>query len=108
MSMSRKTRAGLVGLVVVAGLSVPVGAPTAQDANPLGHDLDAILAAPSLVGSDVGLVVRKADTGEVLYTRQSDRRRQPASNGKLLTTSAALDTLGADHRFRTTVETGGT
>jgi len=108
MSMSRKTRAGLVGLIVVAGLSVPVGVPTAQDANPLGHDLDAILAAPSLAGSDVGLVVRKADTGEVLYTRQSDRRRQPASNGKLLTTSAALDTLGADHRFRTTVETGGT
>jgi D-alanyl-D-alanine carboxypeptidase/D-alanyl-D-alanine-endopeptidase (penicillin-binding protein 4) len=108
MFMSRKTRAGLVGLIVAAGLSVPVSGPNAQDANTLGRDLDAILAAPSLIGSDVGLVVRKADTGEVLYTSQSGRRRQPASNGKLLTTAAALDTLGADHRFHTTVEAAGT
>jgi D-alanyl-D-alanine carboxypeptidase/D-alanyl-D-alanine-endopeptidase (penicillin-binding protein 4) len=65
------------------------------------------LAAPSLNGSDVGLVVRKADTGEVLYTRQSDRRRQPASNGKLFTAASALDTLGADRRFHTRVEASG-
>ena len=107
MSMSRKKRAALVMVLAAAGLSVPVGAPTAQDANALGRDLDAILAAPSLTGSDVGLVVRTADTGEVLYTRQSDRRRQPASNLKLLTAASALDTLGAGKRFRTTVETSG-
>jgi D-alanyl-D-alanine carboxypeptidase/D-alanyl-D-alanine-endopeptidase (penicillin-binding protein 4) len=107
MSLSRKKRAAFVVALVAAGLSVPVGAPTAQDANALGRDLDAILAAPSLTGSDVGLVVRKADTGEVLYTRQSAQRRQPASNAKLLTAASALDTLGADKRFRTTVETSG-
>jgi D-alanyl-D-alanine carboxypeptidase/D-alanyl-D-alanine-endopeptidase (penicillin-binding protein 4) len=107
MSLSRKKRAAFVVALVAAGLSVPLGAPTAQDANALGRDLDAILAAPSLAGTDVGLVVRKADTGEVLYTRQSAQRRQPASNTKVLTAASALDTLGADKRFRTTVETSG-
>jgi D-alanyl-D-alanine carboxypeptidase/D-alanyl-D-alanine-endopeptidase (penicillin-binding protein 4) len=99
--------AGFVLLLVATVLPVffmPAGAPVAQDGNPLGQDLDAILATPSLAGSDVGLVVRKASTGEVLYTRQSDRRRQPASNNKLLTSTAALDLLGTGYRFHTTVE----
>ena len=32
----------------------------------------------------------------------------PASNMKLLTTALALDKLGVDYRFRTTLETNGT
>jgi serine-type D-Ala-D-Ala carboxypeptidase/endopeptidase (penicillin-binding protein 4) len=47
-------------------------------------------------------------TGEILYTRNADSRFVPASNMKLLTTALALDKLGKDYRFRTTVETNGT
>ncbi|WP_158882748.1 D-alanyl-D-alanine carboxypeptidase/D-alanyl-D-alanine endopeptidase [Amycolatopsis anabasis] len=100
--------AALVLLLIAALLSVPGGrADSTQAGNPLGKDLDAILADPSLAGADPGLVVRKASTGEVLYTRQSDRRRQPASNAKLLSGAAAFDVLGPDYRFHTTVESTG-
>jgi serine-type D-Ala-D-Ala carboxypeptidase/endopeptidase (penicillin-binding protein 4) len=93
----------LAGLVVAAG-SAPVAA---QDPDPLGRDLDAILAHPGLAGTDVGLVVRAADTGEVLYRRGSDRRSQPASNAKLVTSAAALEVLGPDYRFSTAVAAAG-
>ncbi|WP_092530762.1 D-alanyl-D-alanine carboxypeptidase/D-alanyl-D-alanine endopeptidase [Amycolatopsis arida] len=90
----------LLAALVVA----PAGAPSATGDDALGRDLSAVLAAPAFAGADIGLVVRRADTGEVLFDRQGDRRRQPASNGKLLTGALALDRLGPEHRFRTTVE----
>ncbi|QWF77517.1 D-alanyl-D-alanine carboxypeptidase/D-alanyl-D-alanine endopeptidase [Amycolatopsis sp. CA-230715] len=104
MRLTRTARAGLVVLLAALVTGTQAGVPTALSANPLGKDLDAVLSSPSLAGADIGLVVRKASTGEVLYTRQSDRRRQPASNTKLFTAAAALDTLGPGYRFRTTVE----
>ena len=80
---------------------------SAQEADPLGKDLSAIIADPSLAGADVGLSVRRADTGEVLFTSQSSRRSAPASNTKLVTSAAVVDILGLDHRFSTTVRAGG-
>jgi len=55
-----------------------------------------------------GLLVVDPASGEVLYEQNADRYFVPASNMKLLTTALALDTLGPDYRFRTTVETNGT
>jgi D-alanyl-D-alanine carboxypeptidase/D-alanyl-D-alanine-endopeptidase (penicillin-binding protein 4) len=55
-----------------------------------------------------GLLIVDAATGETLYEKNADKYFVPASNMKLLTTALALDTLGADYRFRTTVETNGT
>jgi D-alanyl-D-alanine carboxypeptidase/D-alanyl-D-alanine-endopeptidase (penicillin-binding protein 4) len=92
--------AGLVLLIGAVGAVSPVSA--AQDRGALGADLDAILADPGLAGADVGLVVRTLD-GEIVYQRSSDRRQQPASNAKLATSAAALEILGPDHRFTTTV-----
>lgn len=98
----------LAGLVV-AGSSVAATAPvSAQDPGSLTRDLDAILNNPGLAGSDVGVVVRAADTGEVLYRRGGVDRQQPASNAKLVTSAAALEILGPDYRFSTTVATPGT
>ncbi|HEV2778588.1 MAG TPA: D-alanyl-D-alanine carboxypeptidase/D-alanyl-D-alanine-endopeptidase [Actinophytocola sp.] len=107
--MRRSSRLSLllIGVLVAAGSGV-TGAPvSAQDRDSLGRDLDAILANPGLAGSDVGLVVRRADTGEVLYHRAGDRRQQPASNAKLLSSAAALEVLGPDYRFSTTVLAAG-
>jgi serine-type D-Ala-D-Ala carboxypeptidase/endopeptidase (penicillin-binding protein 4) len=103
--MSR-TRVSLLlsGLLLAV---VPTQAVVAQDRGSLAGDLDAILAHPGLAGADVGLVVRAADTGEVLYTRGGDRRQQPASNVKLVTSAAALEVLGPDFRFTTTVSGTG-
>jgi D-alanyl-D-alanine carboxypeptidase/D-alanyl-D-alanine-endopeptidase (penicillin-binding protein 4) len=90
-------------LVLGGGLVAPVGA---QDRGALAADLDAILAAPGLEGADVGLVVRTLD-GRTVYTRDAERRQQPASNAKLVTSAAALEVLGPDYRFDTTVHAAG-
>ncbi|MGB7846163.1 MAG: D-alanyl-D-alanine carboxypeptidase/D-alanyl-D-alanine-endopeptidase [Candidatus Acidiferrum sp.] len=55
-----------------------------------------------------GLLIVDATTGETLYEKNAEKYFVPASNMKLLTTALALDTLGPDYRFRTTVETKGT
>jgi D-alanyl-D-alanine carboxypeptidase/D-alanyl-D-alanine-endopeptidase (penicillin-binding protein 4) len=54
-----------------------------------------------------GVVVQSLDNGEVIYRRNAERLVIPASNMKLLTSSAALVRLGADFRYRTTVLTRG-
>ncbi|GAB2999788.1 D-alanyl-D-alanine carboxypeptidase/D-alanyl-D-alanine-endopeptidase [Amycolatopsis acidiphila] len=107
MSFTSKGRAGLLALLAAAVVVVAPSGPAAAPSGALGQDLDALLATNSLKGADVGLVVRKADTGEVLYSSQSARRRQPASNAKVLTTAAALDLLGTQYRFHTSVQSPG-
>lgn len=109
MRRSSLTRTSLLltGLVVAASGVATTQPVSAQDPNSLTRDLDAILANPGLTGTDVALVVRAADTGEVLYRRGSERRQQPASNAKLVTSAAALEVLGPDYRFTTTVAASG-
>ena len=92
-----------VVLGVAYGVVPTAAAPTGPDA--LRVDLDQILADPRLGGSHAGVVVRDPNTHEILYSRESDARSTPASNAKLLTSAAALDTLGPDFRFRTEVRT---
>lgn len=100
-------RSRLVGLLAITLLVVGGATPVvAQDRGALATDLDTILSLPGLDGADVGLVVRTVD-GETVYSHESGRRQQPASNAKLVTSIAALDVLGPDYRFETTVHTTG-
>ena len=55
-----------------------------------------------------GLLVVDAESGATLYEKNANEYFLPASNMKLLTTALALDILGPEYRFRTTVETTGT
>lgn len=73
----------------------------------LAHDLDRILSDKRLDGAMVGLEVRNAKTGKVLYKRHADQRLNPASNAKLLTSTAAMKVLGPGHRFATKVLSTG-
>ncbi|PWK88818.1 D-alanyl-D-alanine carboxypeptidase/D-alanyl-D-alanine-endopeptidase (penicillin-binding protein 4) [Lentzea atacamensis] len=101
----------LLGAVVAvaAGLTLTSsGGAVAVGNEALTADLDAILAVGALKGADVGVIVRDANTGEVVYTRQSGRRSQIASNMKMVTTAAALDLLGPDHRWKTELVSNGT
>ncbi len=50
-----------------------------------------------------GVLVVSLRDGRVLYARDAERLFLPASNMKLYTTAAALDLLGADYRWRTSV-----
>ena len=73
----------------------------------LATTINAILDDPRLEGALVGVVVADAETGERLYARAADQRQLPASNMKLFTSAAALEVLGPDHRFTTTVASTG-
>ena len=101
----------ILGAVVAAtaGLTLTSsGGAVAVDNEALTRDLDTILADPALTGADVGLVVRDANTGDVVYTRTSARRQQIASNMKVLTTTAALELLGPDYKWKTELLSSGT
>jgi serine-type D-Ala-D-Ala carboxypeptidase/endopeptidase (penicillin-binding protein 4) len=63
-------------------------------------------AAPELGGALSGLVV-DASTGTPLFVRRPDVSEPPASTAKLLTSVAALDTLGPDARLTTAVVRSG-
>ncbi|HXX15287.1 MAG TPA: D-alanyl-D-alanine carboxypeptidase/D-alanyl-D-alanine-endopeptidase [Candidatus Eremiobacteraceae bacterium] len=67
-----------------------------------------LLQAPPIDKGEWGLLIVDASSGETLYQNNADKYFVPASNMKLLTTALALDTLGPDYRFRTTLETNGT
>ena len=57
--------------------------------------------------ADWGVQVRSMVSGDDLVHLNSGRRYMPASNLKLLITAVALDRLGADFRWRTTVMADG-
>lgn len=59
-------------------------------------------------GGTKGISVRDAKTGETLYSYQGTKKFTPASNMKILTVTAALNELGENYRFQTTVKMTGT
>ncbi|MFD7660687.1 D-alanyl-D-alanine carboxypeptidase/D-alanyl-D-alanine-endopeptidase, partial [Actinosynnema sp. NPDC059797] len=98
MTSRPRSTALLASLSLVLGLTA---AAAADVADPLAADLDRLLADPRLTSSAVGLVVRDAGTGDLLYSRSGHTRFQPASTAKLVTSAVALDGLGPDHRWTT-------
>ncbi len=68
---------------------------------------DALLGTNPVNKGEWGLLIVDAGSGEVLYEKNAGSYFVPASNMKLLTTALALDKLGLNYRFRTTVETDG-
>ena len=69
--------------------------------------LSAALSAPTLAGAHVGALVVDAQTGSVLFERNSNDAFQPASTMKLVVGSAALSLLGPDASLQTAALTDG-
>jgi serine-type D-Ala-D-Ala carboxypeptidase/endopeptidase (penicillin-binding protein 4) len=69
--------------------------------------VERLVQSPPVDKGEWGMLVVDAVTGETLYEKNADKYFVPASNMKLLSTALALDTLGSDYRFRTTIETNG-
>lgn len=65
--------------------------------------LDKALAHRGLSGARVGVLVIDAAGGVEVYAGHADLPLIPASNAKILTTLAALETFGPTHRFVTEV-----
>jgi serine-type D-Ala-D-Ala carboxypeptidase/endopeptidase (penicillin-binding protein 4) len=85
----------------------PPGGRAATAAGRFSARVERLVQAAPVDKGEWGLLVVDRVTGETLYEKNADKYFVPASNMKLLTTALALDTLGADYRFRTTIETNG-
>lgn len=87
-------------LLLAPPAAVAQGIPTPSDlSDRIERELD-----PAVFGDAYwGIQVTDLETGRSLYQRNADKRFVPASNMKLLTTAAALDALGPDFRYTTTL-----
>ena len=65
--------------------------------------VDSAVGTPEFRSAHWGVLVVDPGRGETLYTRNADKLFVPASNQKLITGAVALDRLGADHRWSTTL-----
>jgi D-alanyl-D-alanine carboxypeptidase/D-alanyl-D-alanine-endopeptidase (penicillin-binding protein 4) len=70
----------------------------------LAQRIESILRRPEARRGHWGIEVVRLSDGKVLYTRNAEQLFIPASNMKLFTTAAAVEKLGPNFRFRTTVE----
>ena len=68
---------------------------------------EALLQNGPAAKGEWGLLIADAETGETLFEENASRYFVPASNMKLFTTALALDKLGPDFRFHTTLESAG-
>ena len=70
----------------------------------LDRQIDEILAASDAGRGSWGIQVVELESGKTLYERDAEHLFIPASNMKMFTTAAALEKLGPDYTFHTTVE----
>ena len=73
-------------------------------AQTLSAKIDTIIEQ-QLPHATVGVVVKDAKTGQVIYSRNAAKLLSPASAMKLFTAAAALYQLNPNYRFATTLST---
>lgn len=76
---------------------------TSAYADELADKMKAITDLPEYTPARWGMLVVDAKTGKTIYEREPDRFFLPASVTKLYSCASALQELGPDHRFRTSV-----
>src|ERR1700676_2433768 len=103
LMLRRRSVARLLSIVVL--LAAPA---LAAPVKLLQDRVAGVLGAPDLARGFWGIEVVSLSTGKTLCSQNADKLFTPASNTKLFTTAAALALIGAEYKFRTTVETTGT
>lgn len=99
--MMRQTACLVGGLVLLARPALAVEE-RGRGADPaVVTAIDGFLAEPGLKGGVQGIMIQSLKTGATWYERNANLLLMPASNQKLLTSSAVLNALGPDWTFNT-------
>ncbi len=96
--------AAVLALLLLQSVAFAANKPEKKD---LARQIQAIVHQPGFSRAHWGIDVVDLESGKVIYALNSDHLFLPASNAKLLSTSAALTLAGSEYRFHTTVETTG-
>jgi D-alanyl-D-alanine carboxypeptidase/D-alanyl-D-alanine-endopeptidase (penicillin-binding protein 4) len=83
------------------------GARTSAAAQRFTKRAETLLGSEPTGKGEWGLLIADAETGETLYEQNAAKYFVPASNMKLFTTALALEKLGPEFRFHTTLESNG-
>lgn len=75
----------------------------AANSSELGGKIDRAIDESKFASARWGVYVMSLRDGRTIYARNADKPITPASNMKVYTTAVALDLLGADYRWRTSV-----
>jgi len=95
-------------LLQLAGLLFTLSISYISEAqNDLSAKMSALLRDPVIQKSQIGISIRNTATGEIVYDYNGSKSFTPASNLKLLTTSAAINLLGSDYTFKTPLQYSG-
>jgi D-alanyl-D-alanine carboxypeptidase/D-alanyl-D-alanine-endopeptidase (penicillin-binding protein 4) len=95
---------GVSLLVLAACARGPVGpAPATNEREALRFTIDSMLNAPEVRQARWGILIVDPEKGDTLYSRDAGKLMVPASNMKILTSAVALDALGPEFTFETTV-----
>jgi D-alanyl-D-alanine carboxypeptidase/D-alanyl-D-alanine-endopeptidase (penicillin-binding protein 4) len=93
-----------VGLLFLSGCAIlQFGGRPSDPVEALRYDIDQILSDSIFIPSNASVAVGSLSGGELLYAREPHLLLRPASNMKLLTSSAALQYLGENFEFLTEV-----
>ncbi|OAV71777.1 D-alanyl-D-alanine carboxypeptidase dacC precursor [Bacteroidales bacterium Barb4] len=90
----------LFAALLIFSFLMPLAAQTPQPVKQL-------LKADYMQGATFSLMVKDVQTGDVLYEYDAGREVTPASVLKTVTTATALELLGEDYRFPTSLEYDG-
>ena len=97
-----------LGVRVCLALVLAVGSLGGQvrkaEPDSLAARINSILDTKEAQRAHWGIQVVSLDTGKTIFARHDHQLFTPASNTKLFTIAAALEGLGPDFKFRTTVE----
>ena len=112
MKIQRKFLIGLATIIMFSGttLTTVPEASTVHADSPyisLQKSINSVMSDSRMTSASTSVTIRKALTGEIVYQKNGDKGITPASSLKILTASAALETLGENYRFSTDVLTNG-
>jgi D-alanyl-D-alanine carboxypeptidase/D-alanyl-D-alanine-endopeptidase (penicillin-binding protein 4) len=84
-------------------LTVVLGVSQLIASDRLENEIATVIQAAEYKQAHWGILVVDLATGQAVYELNADRLFAPASVTKLFSSAAALDALGADHRFQTPI-----